>query len=333
MYQQPSNESVAPSECHSFTIPSSFKPVEKILPLEESLPQAESLPQELIQNSALELLQDPEPENIHRLLRTPSPPKEDSRYRNTAPPSLNPNPTRENKKDDQSNKENEPAMRLTYVDGGLSPEVTFGALYPNLQDRMDFLKRAESSLGPQKTLNVTVGSKIIPIVSSTQKPPSPHPTQTLPPTQPTPSFPSLPATRPDHSPPMPTIPDYTKSIPQISAPESQAITGQPLSISTPKKLDILVQPLKLSHTNIGTTIFDPKISESKSLFRKKNLGGSVDLLGVVGEGEGVGVGGGGDWKEVRNDDMGKDVLMLEEKGVDRTGTGEITFELSGDSEV
>ena len=59
----------------------------------------------------------------------------------------------------------------------------------------------------------------------------------------------------------------------------------------------------------------------------------MDLLGVVGEGEGVGVGGGGDWKEVRNDDMGKDVLMLEEKGVDRTGTGEITFELSGDSEV
>lgn len=70
------------------------------------MPQDETLPQEEIQNSGREVLQDPEPENIYTLLRTPSPPKEDSRNRNTAPPSLNSNLIRENKENDQSNKEN-----------------------------------------------------------------------------------------------------------------------------------------------------------------------------------------------------------------------------------
>jgi hypothetical protein len=74
--------------------------------VEKILPQDETLPQEETQNSGPEVLQDPEPENIHPLLRTPSPPKEDSRNRNTAAPSLSSILIRENKENDQSNKEN-----------------------------------------------------------------------------------------------------------------------------------------------------------------------------------------------------------------------------------
>lgn len=221
--------------------------------------------------------------------------------------------------------------------------MTFGALYPNRKDQTNFLKRVESGHVPVKSLTHIVGRRTYPIVFSNQTVASPDRIQIQPKDQTTFTVPDIPDTHPDPSPPInpqKITPVFTseygnKGKIKISGENSQAVTGQNLRFSTPKKLEIPKNQQKLSHTNIGTTIFNPKLLggpeavlvQSPLIRKTQEIEGN--LLDVSRRDEGEIILRATDM--FRNNVMGnEDSLLLDWKGANNTGTGEITFELSKD---